>query len=818
MELQLEMLCKLTKRHFYRVCLRTSCSAWVILSRSVAPVGMLTYVMCSLPAIAQDQPVEMKLLDLTLNKEAAAIMDVPSMGDAVENASVELWPITDFLFAEALLAGRYKQKATSQYFALIEAHSDPTRDPAATNSGLFVVALWRLAGLLLEDECLPKESCETLLSRGDAILRQNSTKRMFASGISAALPSLRESIFLRLFSIAQTLGDEQRTVEYYHSYIRFTSESNLPRTIQQFTDRQLADDKTTSETFALLRADSLHKLGHFDKASELLRPAISAEDQGVIGPALIADALSRQARGDPDHSVLFPLNQIIRNKNNFAPLIVERALYMRALIRKKQGKQRLFERDMREIESNFSGTPYFDDALIELARHYQMSGDYEGALTYFRKSLAHRQNNDWLQTARLHMGLTYFLRWRQQGDAIDRIDAGEQFEHLLDESLEGTLMHRAAQFWLARLLYESGSTQDLAKAMDRFRKLGDNYSNSYYGIRSAMYIDVMESSGGHRPGHVFLPDLQFRSDMKESFDKSHILSIPERVAEATNFKRLSTAVKSGLYGRAKAVEQRSRQQSRDIRLQDKTAEELDRAGTLSAMALFLALRNDARAAKERFSTPRTTLAIIGFLMREAQDIAFAISLLPDWEPPVREHEGYLRTAYPVIFHSDLMQVTKGDSFLASVLYAIMRYESHFDETAMSSRSAYGLMQITPGRFDELDQAYDLLGQTPFNSYRSLLLDPRENLRVGGIHFIEDILNRNPDTQRIPLALMEHNVGAEAVAHWMTSWKTLGIDEDIEFMIETARARASRNFVRSAYPTVVIVYSSEMFELQGQDND
>ena len=214
---------------------------------------MLAYVMCSFPAIAQEQPVEMKLLELTLNKEVAAIMDVPSMGDAVESASAELWPITEFLFAEALLVGRYKQRATSEYLALITAHSDPTRDPAATDSGLFVVALWRLAGLLLEDECLPIENCETILDRGDGILRLKSTRRMFASGISAALPSLQESLFLRLFSVAQMVGDEQRTVKYYHSYIRSTSEAILPKIIQKFADRQLADEKMSLETFALMR-------------------------------------------------------------------------------------------------------------------------------------------------------------------------------------------------------------------------------------------------------------------------------------------------------------------------------------------------------------------------------------------------------------------------------------------------------------------------------------------------------------------------------------------------------------------------------------
>ena len=817
-KLQIEMLCELTKHHFCQACLRTLCSALVIRPRSIALAGMLAYIMCSLPTIAQDQLVEMKLLELTLNKEAAAIMDVPSMRDAVESTSAELWPIAEFLFAEALLAGQYKQKAASQYLALITAHSDPTRDPDETNSGLFVVALWRLAGLLLEHECLPKENCETLLDRGDGILRLNSTRRMFASGISAALPSLQESLFFRLFSIAQKLGDQQRTAQYYRSYIGSTSEVTLPRSIQIFTDRQFADGKMTPESFRLSRAESMHKLGYFDKASELLLPVIRAEDKKVIGPAYITDALLRQARGDPDRDVLYPLNQIVRNKNNVAPLIVEKALYMRAIIRKKQGKQRLFERDMREIESKFAGTPYFDDALIELARHYQMSGDYERALAYFRKSLAHRQNNEWLQTARLHMGLTFFLRWRQQGDAKDRINAGEQFEHLLDESVEGTLMHRAAQFWLARLLQEAGGKQDAAKAMERFRNLERNYSNSYYGIRSAMYIAMMESAGGDPPGHRFLPDVQLMLSVKEKFDRSHILSIPDKVAEAMSFKRLSAAIESGLYGRAKAVEQRSREKSRDIRLQDKTPEELDRAGTLSAMTLFLALRIDARATKERFSTPRTTLAIIGFLMQATNDIAFAISLLPDREPSVREHEGYLRTAYPAVFHRDLLEVTKGDSFLASVLYAIVRYESLFDETAMSSRSAYGLMQITQGRFDELDQAYNLLAKTTFNSYRSLLLNPTENLRIGGVHFIEDILNREIETQRIPLALMEHNAGAESVAHWMTSWKILGIDDDIEFMIETARARASRNFVRSAYSTIVIVYSSGMFERQGQHND
>ena len=51
--------------------------------------------------------------------------------------------------------------------------------------------------------------------------------------------------------------------------------------------------------------------------------------------------------------------------------------------------------------------------------------------------------------------------------------------------------------------------------------------------------------------------------------------------------------------------------------------------------------------------------------------------------------------------------------------------------------------------------------------------------------------------------MEHNAGPEAVDGWVAYWDRVGRNGDVEYMVETARYRQTREMLREALVSMAV---------------
>ena len=94
----------------------------------------------------------------------------------------------------------------------------------------------------------------------------------------------------------------------------------------------------------------------------------------------------------------------------------------------------------------------------------------------------------------------------------------------------------------------------------------------------------------------------------------------------------------------------------------------------------------------------------------------------------------------------------------ALILAVIRTESDFDETAVSSRGAVGLMQLLPDTFRYL--AEDRLGE---HQADTAIYEPETNIRYGS-YYLSLLLDRFGDLRT---ALAAYNAGEGRVRAWLS---------------------------------------------------
>lgn len=117
----------------------------------------------------------------------------------------------------------------------------------------------------------------------------------------------------------------------------------------------------------------------------------------------------------------------------------------------------------------------------------------------------------------------------------------------------------------------------------------------------------------------------------------------------------------------------------------------------------------------------------------------------------------------------------------NICYAVIRTESRFDSTAVSSAGAIGLMQIMPSTFA------DLSARTGDNYETGMLYDPETNIRYG-IYYLSMLYDRYGvwDT-----AIAAYNCGLGRVDGWIAEGKTDEGGRLVEIPIEETRQYVER---------------------------
>lgn len=120
--------------------------------------------------------------------------------------------------------------------------------------------------------------------------------------------------------------------------------------------------------------------------------------------------------------------------------------------------------------------------------------------------------------------------------------------------------------------------------------------------------------------------------------------------------------------------------------------------------------------------------------------------------------GALRWYYPLRYEDTVMAASREEGISPSLIYAVIHTESGFRETATSSASARGLMQLTQIAFEEAQQQRDgavTLGMEALD-------DPTVNVTYG-VYVLRRLIDRFDDTD---VALAAYNAGQSRVAAWL----------------------------------------------------
>ena len=157
--------------------------------------------------------------------------------------------------------------------------------------------------------------------------------------------------------------------------------------------------------------------------------------------------------------------------------------------------------------------------------------------------------------------------------------------------------------------------------------------------------------------------------------------------------------------------------------------------------------------------------------------------------------GVRNLLYPVAY-SDLVGAAASKYEIDPLLsLAVMREESHFRESAVSTGDACGLMQILPSTGDWL--AGKVLGPARFD--RAALFVPSANIELGSyyLRYLLDKFDNNP-----VLAIAAYNWGEGNLGRWMSDSPPV----DLDIFIESIPVQETRRYIKKVLGSYAVYHS------------
>ena len=498
-------------------------------------------------------------------------------------------------------------------------------------------------------------------------------------------------------------------------------------------------------------------------------------------------------------------------------LIAEKALYIRGMVQNSVAPRNpdAFFSDMARLIEHHPKSPLVADALYQIAAEqlFATPPDIDHALSNFAKLRAVEGANDWLDSA-------FFLA------AVALIDRGSDGDFNAADSLlasyvehfpDGVFRLRCL-FWRGRIAEKLNDTNS---AESFYRKVIDEAPYDYYGLRASMHL---EDGAGAISMAMPQPNSKTWTKIRDAYRGGELL--PDLEGKTPYHWRLQSAARAGLYAQLLAVINGLGKQFRN-RLDNISLQDLDEQNLIPPVAMLLALRQDALAARDSMLTAENRLRLAAFLGRQAGDwpAALAMTQLRGDAPHQRITElqkdpRFLATVYP---RSDALsgltqpladaawQIDGSAVLSKSLMYAVMRNESGFYAGAISPVGALGLFQIMPANFDNTPNCWrgtdgDAARKPTAASY---LFDPVRNAQFWSCWLEKE--GFRPSTRGdIPLMLVKQNAGRGNLKEWMNSWHGRSFERDLELQIDTFRFPATQLFARTVLADTVIADGGGIF--------
>lgn len=382
-----------------------------------------------------------------------------------------------------------------------------------------------------------------------------------------------------------------------------------------------------------------------------------------------------------------------------------------------------------EMESRFPRSPWLADALFSAGNMYMLKRDYPTAIEYYG-DLAARFPTD-KNAAAAH--------WRS-GWLSYRLGLYPAAEQIFDEQIRlypGATETVSALYWRGRL-YET-EDHNPAMAAASYRTIVRAYQHFFYAQMARLRLAALSipASTDRLPGTSALGNTQAASqaqlDRIQPLPEPHLVdSFPEDSPHLAKARLLANAG-----------------------LTEYIAQEIKADPNSSSWG--------ALAEGQIYSSYGQTYRAVRALKRA---IPTAASLSIQSVPLA-----YWRILFPEPWWNTIETESAKNNLDPYLVASLIRQESEFDPTAVSNKSAYGLMQLLPSVGKSMARQE---GVAHFQTFQ--LLDPNMNIRLGTRYFRQmlDKFGGVPE-----YALAAYNAGDSRVTDWQAGGPYSGLDEFVE---------------------------------------
>lgn len=775
----------------------------------------LSMVLLGCRAPQETPPVDLtEMLFYTEDPSRAESADMNRLANIGRKVGEEspLWPVYMFLLGEVhRLRGETRQAEIRFERIVAWAAADSSREKWG-RSGLAGVALWRLLQLRNSDPLLDIKDVPKLISSADKILKARLVRGMFRLPVLESLPILDEDIKRQSALLAERSNMPREAQRFFLDYLAVSRAIDLSVSEKMLLQRLVEAGMASEDHIALLRGRRLYELRRYSDAAKFLEEARKGENLQVRAEATFYLAMMKSSYKEAHREEkLAWLSEVADSAHD--PDLAQNALYSMGRALRVKGEKSLSLKAFERILTDFPLGSRADDALYELAQEYHYSGEVDRSLQRYEELRNFKGRSDFASYSGMDPAMMLYGRNGEEGR-----EAAQALLQDLERRVPEGPYHLNALFWMGRIAADRG---DHRRAQEYFKKVIETSPFDYYALRARMHLRM-----GNRASQSLLPDEETRKELRSLYNGSrHEVHLSGRSAYHL---RLKAALDTGLYRAVYGAYQRLRERIPAKRLEDLTVEELEQSGLFPQVSVLLALRQDAFAAAESLDD-RDDIAAnyleISDKVGQAGDLPLSMSIIIEGRdiPEKSRNEQraamerrafYLATAYPPCFRNEILaaatqQAGAGDQVSPELVYSILRRESLFCSTALSKAGALGLFQFIPSTFDSLNARWDLLLESGAPSRETFLLNPTQSISLGVRWFNEELLPHHDG--HVLFALMEHNAGLGNVLQWKRYWKDLGRLEDVEYIIETIRARETRLFTRRTVADLMVVDAIGLFK-------
>ncbi len=547
-----------------------------------------------------------------LNINAPVVNHALAAGQELD-ASAPIWPVYAFLSGETYRLRQQPANARHAYQALVEWGANDPYGDGWGGSSLTSLALWRWLQMLQprSGHCHNgAASCGTqtvtsrdhqearrLLKVAEKIRQMRLPQGLFTVSAFCGLPQLGEDIVRRLALLAWRIGQQDQATELFLDYLAVTERKPDGADEERLLNRVFQSGFAAPDRLILLQGKRLKALGRRTEAMLVLHQAMDSQDPQVRAEAglYLADLRPQSTRFE----AIASLTSVIESAAN--PHIVQQAFLARARQYNREGAGRdtqQFLRDLKRLVEAFPRGRYTNEALYDLARHFQHTGDFEQALYYFQELQALNGSADQSHLAAFQAAMTLYTR-RQSTDIAEAITTLE----VSDRRNPFGPLHLNRLFWLGRMYVAQGKDK---LAQRYFNRLVKERPFSYYGLRARMHLNL-----GNRAVRELWPDPQTQAKVRAVYQRS---TAPSQLSRVSPYHaRLQVALETGLYATAFATNRDVLKHFPSQGLSGVPLSKLDQTLQLAPLGVWLALRQDAVAASDARPSAANRLQLAGLL-------------------------------------------------------------------------------------------------------------------------------------------------------------------------------------------------------------